>query len=109
MSHPLIPAPVSSESGGGPFVLRPGTIVAHPASDSSLIVERFCVEMARRTGLRLEARAGMPEPHAPAVRIEVAAQHELEALPAPQGLSPIGDAAPDERYRLVVHPEAVLL
>lgn len=51
----------------------------------------------------------MPEPHAPAVRIEVAPQHELEALPAPQGLSPIGDAAPDERYRLVVHPEAVLL
>ena len=109
MSHILVPAPVSVHRTEGHFRFHSGTTVVHTESEVSPVVERFCVELTRRTGLQLEVRTSTPEPHAPALRIEVAPRDDLRRLPAPLGVSPAGAAAPDERYALLVDPDAVVL
>src|SRR5215831_2153039 len=64
MSHPVIPAPARFDSTEGRFALRPGTTIGYAASAASAapvvaaLVERFCSEVARRTGLRLVPLAG---------------------------------------------------
>jgi hypothetical protein len=60
MSHPVIPAPVRFDGGGGEFVFRPGTTVAYSDAAVAPIVERFCSEVTRRTGLRLAPHARQP-------------------------------------------------
>ena len=58
MSHLVIPAPARFDSAGSRFVLRPGTAIGYTASAVAALVERFCSEVARRTGLRLVPLAG---------------------------------------------------
>jgi len=108
MDHAVIPAPARFEAAGGPgFAVRPGTAVAYAEAGITPIVERFCAQIARRTGLRLApVRAGDPVPEEPSVRIELAAGGERDELPAPAGLSPAGDNA-DERYSLVIDASEV--
>src|SRR5689334_1820338 len=114
----VIPAPV--ESGAGErreFALRPGTAVVYSAPGLAPIVERFCAEVERRTGLRVAPTAGGrdsdsprsdsprsgkrgpeglrsdspgsegPGSGGPVVRIELVAGEELGVLPAPLGIS----------------------
>jgi hexosaminidase len=102
MGLPVIPAPARWEGGPGRFVVRPGAVVAYAGAGFAAIAERFCSEMARRTGLRLVPVAGDPVAGVPSVRIGAAGVGELAGLPAPLGLSPAGGSAPDERYSLVV-------
>jgi hypothetical protein len=73
------------------------------------LVERFCSEAARRTGLRPEPLAGDAGPGEPPVRIELVAGDELGMLPAPLGVSPAGGGPPDERHSLAVDAGAVVL
>jgi hexosaminidase len=109
MSHPVIPAPVRFDGGAGRFAFRPGTRIVYADPGVAPIVERFCSEIARRTGLRLAPVAGRPGPGQPGVRIELAAGHELDALPAPLGLSPTGDDPADERHSLVIHADQAVV
>jgi hypothetical protein len=60
MRHPVIPAPVRFDRDGGEFALRAGTRVAYTATEVAPVVERFCAEVARRTGLRVAPMAGNP-------------------------------------------------
>jgi len=102
MDHPVIPAPVRFDRGGGQFTLRPGTRISFTAPEVEPAAGRFCSEIARRTGLRLVPVAGRPAPNEPSVRIELAAGGELGALPAPLGISPAGDGPADERHSLAI-------
>jgi hexosaminidase len=94
MSHPVIPPPVRFEGDAAQFALRPGTTIACTATGLAPIVERFCAEIRRRTGLPI----GHPGPGEPDVRIELAPGDAM--LRPPQGLSPTGGTPVDERYSL---------
>lgn len=109
MSHPVIPVPIRFDGYPGRLALRSGTKIAYTAPEVAPIVERFCSEVGRRTGLRLVPMAGRPGSDEPSVRIELAAGDELGVLPAPLGISPTGDPPPDERYSLAVDPGQVIL
>jgi hexosaminidase len=109
MSHPVIPAPVRFDGDASQFALRSGTRIAYTAPQVSPIVERFSSEIRRRTGLRVAPMAGHPGSDEPSVRIELATGDELGVLPAPQGISPWGDASADERHSLTVAAGQVVL
>jgi hexosaminidase len=109
MSHPVIPAPVRFDPGPGRFALRPDTTVACTAPAAAPVVERFCAEIRRRTGLRVAPLIGHPEPDGTPVRIQLTAGDEHAVLPAPQGLTPTGDGSLDERYSLVIEAGQVVL
>ena len=102
MSHPVIPAPVRFDGADGKFALRAGTTVGYSAPGVAPVVERFCSEITRRTGLRLAHVAGDPGPGEPSVMVELVAGDELAALPRPAGISPAGDGPADERHSLAV-------
>ena len=109
LSHYVIPAPAQFDSTGGGFALRPGTPIEYTAPAVASLVERFCSDVARRTGLRLAPLAGTAGPGEPAVRIELVAGGELGVLPAPLGISPAAGGPPDERHWLAIDAgEAVL-
>jgi hexosaminidase len=107
--HPVIPAPVRFDSDRGEFTFRSGTTIAHTNADVASIVERFCLEVTRRTGLRVLPMAGNSESNEPSVRIELATGGELGALPAPMGVSPTGDGPPDERHSLTIDEHQVVV
>jgi hexosaminidase len=107
--HPVIPAPVRFDDGGGEFAFRPGTAIAYADADVATIVERFCSEVTRRTGLRVSPRAGTPGSDEPSVRVERATAGELGALPAPMGVSPTGGDHPDERHSLTIDDRQVVV
>ncbi len=110
MSHAVIPAPVRFDVGDGrEFAFRSGTTVTYSAPGVATIIERFCSEITRRTGLRLGSMAGHPVLGEPSVTIELAAGGQLGALPASIGVSPTGDGPPDERHSLVVDADQVVL
>jgi hexosaminidase len=109
MSHHVIPAPAQFDSTGGRFVLRPGTAIGYAAPAAAALVERFCSEVARRTGLRLAPLAGNAGAGEPAVRIELVAGDELGVLPAPLGISPADGGPPDERHSLAIDAGEVVL
>src|SRR4029453_1941264 len=100
MNLPVIPAPARFESGGDAFAFRTGATVAFAGAGLAPVVERFCSDFARRTGLRLEP--GDVGARDPGVRIELGPAEELDTLPAPAGLSPLGGDPPDERSSLTV-------
>ena len=110
MSHAVIPAPVRFDVGGGrEFAFRPGTAVGYADSGVAPIVERFCSQITRRTGLRLAPMAGGPAPGEPSVTIELSAGGELGALPARAGVSQAGQGVTDERYSLVIDAGQVVV
>jgi len=99
---PVLPVPVRREGGGGSFVVRPDTGVGYPDPGLAPMVERFRAEVERRTGLRLTATGGEDGGDAAAIRIELGSGPELDGLPAPRGLSPLGGDPVDERYMLAI-------
>ena len=79
MSHTVTPAPLRFDVGGGrEFVFRPGTAIAYADTGIAAIVERFCSQVTRRTGVRLAPSAGRPVPPEPSVTIELAAGTTFE-------------------------------
>jgi hexosaminidase len=109
MTHPVIPAPIRFDPGAGRFRFRADTRIAYTAPAVAPIVERFCSEVRRRTGLSVTPMAGHPGADEPSVRIGLASREEFAALRAPQGISPWGDAAPDERHSVTVTAGQVVL
>jgi hexosaminidase len=99
----VIPSPFRVAPGAGPFRFRQGTQINYGDPALAPIVERFCRDVTRRTGIRPElvpdgrgALAGL----APCIRVEIAPDSEIVVLPPPIGVSPSADLAPDERYSL---------
>ena len=105
MEHAVIPAPVRVDAtAGGEFVLRPGMAVAYSDPRITSLAERFCAQLARRTGLRLEP-VREEATAKPFVLIDLIAGTDLDGLPAPAGLSPAGGDPADERYALLIDTE----
>ena len=107
--HPVIPAPVRFDGNRGEFTFQSGTTIAYTNANVAPIVEQFCLEVTRRTGLRVLPMAGNPGSNEPSVRIELTTGGELGALPAPMGVSPTGDGPPDERHSLTIDEHQVVL
>src|SRR4029453_7603200 len=107
MNLPVIPAPARFESGGDAFAFRTGATVAFAGAGLAPVVERFCSDFVRRTGLRLEP--GDVGARDPGVRIALGPAGEADPPPAPAGLSPVGDDPPDERYALTVDVGGIVL
>jgi hexosaminidase len=100
---------VRFDSDRDEFAFRSGTTIAYIDTHVAPIVERFCLELTRRTGLRVLPVAGSPGSDEPSVRIELATGSELRALPAPMGISPTGDSPPDERHSLTIDDHQVVV
>ena len=107
----VIPAPLQIIPGTGQFNVRSGTPIAYVGTALAPIVERFRAEVARRTRLTLMPARAAPATDAPSIRIELAAaiDNDFDALPTPTGVSPAGDALPDERYSLAIGAEGIVL
>ena len=75
--HPVIPAPVRFDCDRGEFTIRSGTTIAYTNTDVAPIVGRFCLEVTRRTGLRVLPMAANPGSNEPSVTIELATGAEL--------------------------------
>src|SRR5688572_23553894 len=101
---PVIPAPLRASSGSGSFTFGTGTRIAYADPALAPIVERFCCEVARRTGVWcVPARATRKLPAGLAsIRVELARDAELDELPAPDGVSPAAEGASDERHVLSI-------
>jgi predicted small secreted protein len=69
--HPVIPAPVRFDGDRGEFTFRSGTVTAYTNTDVAPIVERFCLEVTRRMGLRILPMAGNLGSNEPFVRIDL--------------------------------------
>jgi hexosaminidase len=83
-------------------MFRPGMAVASAGAGAGPLVERFCSEVSRRTGLHLAPTASGPPASEPAVTVELVTGDECGQLPPPAGISPAGDGGWDERYSLAV-------
>ena len=109
MGNAVIPAPARFEHNGGEFAFRSSTRIAYINIDLATIVERFCLEVTRRTGLRLLPMTGNPGSNEPSIRVELTTGDELEALPAARGVSPMGDHLSDERHSVVIDEHGVVV
>jgi Glycosyl hydrolase family 20, domain 2 len=109
MSNAVIPAPARFEPNGGKFAFRSGMTIAYINIDLSPIVERFCLEVTRRTGLRVLPMTGNPGSKEPSIRVELTTGDELGVLPTPRGVSPLGDRSLDERHSLVIDEHQILV
>ena len=58
--HPVIPAPLRFDADRGEFTFQSGAIIAYTNTDVAPIVERFCLEVTRRTGPRTLPMVGNP-------------------------------------------------
>jgi hexosaminidase len=107
----VIPAPLQIIPGPDQFNIRSGTPIGYVGAALAPLVERFRAEVARRTGLTLVPARAAPATDAPSVRIELAAaiDNDFDALPRSTGVSPAGDALPDERYSLAIGAEGIVL
>jgi hexosaminidase len=109
MRNAVIPAPRRFDHNGGEFALRSGTTIAYINIDVAPIVESFCLEVIRRTGLRVLPMPGNPGSNERSIRVELTTGGELGVLPAPRGVSPTGDTPSDERYSLVIDEHRVVV
>jgi hexosaminidase len=108
----VIPAPLNVASASGQLRVRNGVRVEYTDAALEPIVGRFCQDVARRTGLQLEAAQiaqGSPVDNVASICIELAGSADLDALPAPIGISPNGQIAQNERYLLQVCVDRIVV
>src|SRR5262245_24523603 len=109
MHHPVIPAPWRATDGGPDLGFRAGTPVAYADARLAPIVDRFCAETARRTGLHPVPAPGAPPAGDKCVIVALGPDDDLAALPAPAGLSPEGGTPADERHALTVDGDGIVV
>ena len=107
---PVIPAPLRASCRQGSFRFATGTRVAYADPALAPIVERFCSEVMRRTGVWCEpARATRKLAAGVAlVRVELARDAELDEVPAADGLSP-AEGTSDERHVLSIDGDGIVV
>jgi hexosaminidase len=106
----VLPTPLRVRAGDGQLALGPAARVAFDEPGLGRLVERICGEVGRRTGLALgPAGPGGGAADDAVVRVELADDPDLAALPAPAGLSPVGEVAPDERYALTIDRRRIVV
>jgi hexosaminidase len=107
----VIPAPRNVAFDIGQLRVRPGARVEYTEEALAPIVDRFRQDVACRTGLRLEAlqtARGAPTGH-PSIRIELGDGTDLDALPTPIGVSPMGEISHNERYSLTIGADRIVV
>ena len=108
----MIPAPLNVASDTGQLRVRNGVRVEYTDAALEPIVGRFCQDVARRTGLQLEAvqiAQGSPVDNVASICIELGGSADLDALPAPIGISPNGQIAQNERYLLQIGADRIVV
>ena len=108
----MIPAPLNVASDTGQLRVRNGVRVEYTDAALEPIVGRFCQDVARRTGLQLEAvqiAPGSPVDNVASICIELGGSADLDALPAPIGISPNGQIAQNERYLLQIGADRIVV
>ena len=103
-----IPGELRSQEASGSAT---GTRVAYADPALAPIVERFCVEVVRRTGIWCAPeRATRKLPAGvPLIRVELACDAELDELPAADGVSPAAEGASDERHVLWIEGDRIVV
>jgi hypothetical protein len=97
--HAIIPAPVRFDCDRGEFTFRSGTMIAYTNTDVAPIVERFCLEVTRRTGLRILPMANNPGPKSYFPATETVVARDLVRVAYCEGRSSIGSRRISRSYR----------
>jgi hypothetical protein len=108
----VIPAPRDVALDTGQLRFGPSANVESTEAPLAPIVERFRHEVVRRTGLRLEVvqtARGATTGGAPYIRIELGGGADLAALPAPIGISPLGEITQNEGYSLTIGADRIVV
>ena len=108
----MIPAPLNVTSDPGQLRVRCGVRVEYTETALEPIVDRFRQDVARRTGLRLEAvqtARGAPAEDVPSICIELGGGADLDVLPEPIGISPMGKFAQNECYSLTIGTDRIVV
>ena len=98
---PIIPAPLQLTPATGIFRLGAGATVAHGDTTLAPLVERFCADLDRRSGIRARAVLAGTCDTGHDITVSLDDDPELTGLPAPLGVDPAG-APGDERYALTI-------
>jgi hexosaminidase len=109
MSNVVIPCPGRVDHNGGEFAFRSGTTIGYINIEVAPIVERFCLEVTRRTGLRILPMTGNARSNERSIMVELTTADELGVLPAPRGISPMADRPSDERHSLLIDEHRVVV
>src|SRR5438128_1595321 len=107
MSHSVIPAPARCDERRGEFAFRSRLTVAYSDDRLAPIVERFCSDVERRTGLSMTPAVGNPEPGESAVAVELATGRSSTRSTRRFGVSPSGTPPPDERNALTIDSDQI--
>jgi len=108
----VIPVPLNVVPNIGQLRVQHGVRVEYCDATLKPIVERFCRDVARRIGLQLEAvqtARGAPADDVPSIQVELHGCADLDALPAPIGISPMGRVTPNERYSLKIDADQIVI
>jgi hexosaminidase len=108
----VIPAPFNVAFDTGHLRVRHGVRVQYSEATLEPIVDRFRQDVARRTGLRLEAAQaarGAPADDVPSICIGLGGGADLDALPAPIGISPMGKIIQNESYSLTIGADQIIV
>src|SRR5262245_65394872 len=98
-------------SDTGQLRVRHGIHVKVTEAALELIVDRFCQDVARRTGLQVEVvqtTRGASADDVPSICIELGSSADLDALSAPIGISPSGKTQ-NERYSLTIGADRIVV
>ena len=108
----VIPAPRHVAPADGEFRFIRGTRVEFADPPLAPMIDRFCRDVARRTGIGCEPALASGDGfvmRTPSVRVELAREPYADNVPQPIGLSPAADVAPDERYSITVGDARILV
>lgn len=110
ISHTVIPALLQFKvDEKRKFIFESEMAVAYTDNRVASIAERFCSDVVRRTEVRFKPITGQPGPNEPSIKVQLAGDHEIRALPRPAGVWPVGDGPADERHSITIAIDGVVV